>query len=530
MRDLKRAITAALAAVTLLALAALTQATNAFALAGAAPLLTSGSSEVEPASETRSVVLTLTPSDQSGLVALAADAKRSRLAPGQFEQRYAPAQSTVGAIESWAAANGLQTSVSRDRLLVTLTGSTAALGAALGVGFERFRAADGASYVSSIGTATLPASLAKHVTAITGLSSLARAQTFTVTRSESTPPAGLDYPTSYGPQELWALYHAPSGETGSGEQVSVIAAGDLSKPEADLATFEQKFGLPSVTWNQIDVGKPSTETEGDDEWDLDTQYSTGFAPGVTQVNVYDGSSLEDQAILETVDRWVTDDATSQASFSAGECELLADAAGFQESLDTVLSEAAAQGQTLFVASGDTGSQCPALVGENGVPLGLPGVDYPASSPYAIGSGGTSVLGPGDEIGWYAGGGGSSLLEATPSWQENAGGSFLGIKRGVPDVSLDADPDSGFDVIIDGTEEVVGGTSADAPSWQGIWARAQAAHGGKLGFAGPVIYETEPASAFNDITIGDNGLYPCTPGWDYVTGRGTPDIEGIVAGA
>lgn len=310
----------------------------------------------------------------------------------------------------------------------------------------------------------------------------------------------------------------------------MIAGGDVSQPKADLVSFEHKFGLPSVTWNQIDVGAPSSETEGDDEWDLDTQYSTGFAPGVKQVNVYDGSSLEDAAIIETIDRWVTEDRTTQASFSAGECELLADLAGFSASLDTVLAEAAAQGQTLFTSSGDTGSQCPALVAENGLPAGLPGVNYPASSPYTIGVGGTSVLGPGDEIGWYAGGGGQSAIESTPAWQQDAGGSFIGATRGVPDVAMDADPESGFDVIVNGEEEVIGGTSAGAPSWQGIWTRAQAAHGGALGFAGPVIYETEPEGAFNDIIIGDNGLYPCTPGWDYVTGRGTPNVEAFVADA
>ncbi len=77
--------------------------------------------------------------------------------------------------------------------------------------------------------------------------------------------------------------------------------------------------------------------------------------------------------------------------------------------------------------------------------------------------------------------------------------------------------------------MVGGTSANAPSWQGIWARAQGAHGGSLGFAGPVIYNTEPASAFHDITLGSNG-FPALPGWDYASGRGTPDIAKFVAGA
>ena len=220
-----------------------------------------------------------------------------------------------------------------------------------------------------------------------------------------------------------------------------------------------------MTWNQINVGAPWSETEGDDEWDLDTQYSTGFAPGVTQLNVYVGGSMENGAILATVDRWVTEGASSQASFSAGECELLADAAGFRTSLDTILAEAAAQGQTLFTSSGDTGSQCPALVAENGVPLGIPGANFPASSPSAIGVGGTTVLGQGEEIGWYAGGGGTSVVEPAPSWQASAGGSYLGpVPRRARRV-VRRRPEEWRVVVIGGERKRIGGTSA-APSLAG----------------------------------------------------------------
>jgi pseudomonalisin len=519
--------------VAIAVLAALTsvQSAGAFAPAGATPLRTGGSSDLGAVTQTRSVTLTLTPRDAAGLRAFDAQAGHPLLTPAQFAERFAPSRESVGAVQSWATAHGLTVdSVSPDRLLVRLSGSSSAIGSALGVSFHRFRAAGGSSYVSSTGNAALPISLGGTVSAISGLSDLGRAQLDLVHRSSAATP-GLSFPSSYGPQELGSLYGASAAQTGVGQTASVIAEGDLSQPKADLAQFESRFGLPAVTWNQINVGAPSSDTEGDDEWDLDTQYSTGFAPGVKQVNVYVGSSLENEAIAATVDRWVTDDASSQASFSAGECELLANVAGFTESLDTILAEAAAQGQTLFTSSGDTGSQCPLLIGLNGLPLGVPGVNYPASSPNAIGVGGTTVLGSGPtEIGWYAGGGGSSTFEPTPAWQQSAGGSFLGVQRGVPDVALDADPNSGYDVIVGGEEEVIGGTSAGAPSWQGIWARAQGAHGGSLGFAGPVIYGAEPESAFNDITIGANGLFADTPGWDYVTGRGTPKIEAFVAGA
>jgi pseudomonalisin len=519
-------------AMLALAVAAmLAQCSNALALSGAAPVIAKGSTALGPAQGQKSVVLTLTPRDGEALRALSSSSNALPITASQFMASFAPTTATVAAVTSWAEANGVAvSSVSSDRLLVKLSGSSAALGSALGVSFERYRAEDGSEYTSTLGTASTPASIAPDVSAITGLSSLERAHSELVRPSATEAPT-VDYPASYGPEQLWAIYHAPADATGKGQQVSIISAGDIAGVEADLRTFESKFGLAKVKWRQVTVGSPGSETEGDDEWDLDTQYSTGFAPGVKELNVYVGNSMEDEAILETIDRWVTEDKTTQASFSAGECELLADVAGFSTSLDTVLAEAAAEGRTLFTSAGDTGSQCPVLVGENGVPAGTPGVNYPASSPYAIGVGGTSILGPEEEIGWYSGGGGQSVIESAPAWQGNAGGSFVGATRGVPDVSIDADPESGVEVIIDGKEEVIGGTSVGAPSWQGIWARVEgAARKHELGFAGPVIYESEPEAAFKDIILGDNGLYPCTPGWDYVTGRGTPVIEALVAGA
>jgi subtilase family serine protease len=156
----------------------------------------------------------------------------------------------------------------------------------------------------------------------------------------------------------------------------------------------------------------------------------------------------------------------------------------------------------------------------------------AASPFGVGVGGTTILGqapPLREISWNAGGGGISLTEAVPAYQSAAGGSFLPVRRGVPDVALDADPNSGYRVIVNGQELTIGGTSASSPSWLGIWTRAQGAKGGNLGFAHNVIYQ-EPATSFNDIVVGNNVPYPATPGWDYTTGRGTPDITAFVGAA
>jgi subtilase family serine protease len=494
----------------------------------------------------------MTPRHAAQLKALASSSHRA-LTPKQFLARFAPTKRTIASVRAWAKANHMRvSSVSANRLVVRVAGSSTSIAQALHTRFATFSSASTGTFSQITRPARLPKAFAGKVSAVLGLSSLGRlatphpavrsatglnkvlgsAKNLLGTGALALP--SLNYPASYTPQDFWKMYDAPSSQTGSGQQLAIITEGNVSQPQKDLATFEQKYGLPTVTWNQINVGAPTTDTSGDDEWDLDSQYSTGFAPGVSQLDVYVGPSLSDTDILTTINRWVADDISKQGSFSAGECELLAYAAGFTSGLDTILEAASAQGQTMFFSSGDTGSQCPAVVGVNGVPAGIPGVSYPASSPYGIGVGGTSVLSPTGptEITWYAAGGGSSLLEPTPAYQSGTkvGGVVPLLRRGVPDVSLDADPESGYDVVVGGTVETIGGTSASAPSWQGIWARAQGAHSGSLGFAGPVLYTTEPASAFHDITLGTNGLYVAHPGWDYTTGRGTADIAKLVSGA
>src|SRR6476469_9066486 len=177
--------------VAIAALAALTsvQSAAAFAPAGATPLRTSGSSDLGAVTQTRSVTLTLAPRDAAGLRAFDAQAGHPLLTPAQFAERFAPSQESVGAVESWATAHGLTVgSVSADRLLVRLSGSSTALGSALGT-----------SYVSSTGTAALPGSFAGTVTAISGLSDLGRAQLDLVHRSSAATP-GLSFPSSYVPQ------------------------------------------------------------------------------------------------------------------------------------------------------------------------------------------------------------------------------------------------------------------------------------------------------------------------------------------
>jgi kumamolisin len=193
------------------------------------------------------------------------------------------------------------------------------------------------------------------------------------------------------------------------------------------------------------------------------------------------------------------------------------------------------GVTVCVASGDNGSS-------DGVNDGADHVDFPAASPHVLACGGTSLQASGTAIGgetvWNDGaqggasGGGVSTVFTLPAWQDGlhttqtSGNAAPLTMRGVPDVSGDADPQTGYKVRIDGTDTVIGGTSAVAPLWAGLIARINATNGRPVGFANPTLYAT-PA-ALRDITQGNNGDFAAGPGWDACTGLGSPDGVQIAA--
>jgi kumamolisin len=205
-----------------------------------------------------------------------------------------------------------------------------------------------------------------------------------------------------------------------------------------------------------------------------------------------------------------------------------------KAFNSVLQSAAALGVTVCAASGDTGSSDGAAGGDQ--------VDFPASSPYVLACGGTSLAASGTsiehEVVWNDGaqggasGGGVSGAFAVPAWQNGLSATALGggrkplSGRGVPDVAGDASPATGYSVLIDGTQTVVGGTSAVAPLWAALIARINAAKGQPAGFINPKLYKT-PA-ACNDITQGNNGSFAAAAGWDACTGLGSPNGQKVAA--
>lgn len=232
-----------------------------------------------------------------------------------------------------------------------------------------------------------------------------------------------------------------------------------------------------------------------------------------------------------------------ASASFGECEVFPYSDGAMVVDDETFLEAAAQGQTMFASAGDTGSFCPVgPAAANGVPAGAPFVNYPASSPYVVAVGGTTLLANADgnynsEIAWYAGGGGISAFEGSPFWQARAV-TALGTAnmRGVPDIAMDADPNTGATVYVNGVAETVGGTSLSSPLALGSWALTINTDW-RLGFAPPSLYGlydgtglvgAYPNGGFHDVTVGANGLYTAGPGYDLTTGLGSLIINQLTA--
>jgi kumamolisin len=197
-------------------------------------------------------------------------------------------------------------------------------------------------------------------------------------------------------------------------------------------------------------------------------------------------------------------------------------------MDEAFQAAATMGITVCVASGDNGSSDGVSSGDH--------VDFPASSSFALACGGTSLHGSKNTITseavWNDGssggasGGGISTFFALPTWQSGlsarklTGNAVSLTMRGVPDVAGDADPETGYDVRVDGSNTVIGGTSAVAPLWAGLIARINAATGKPAGYVNPLLYGKQ--GALRDITTGNNGDFEAAKGWDACTGLGSPN--------
>jgi len=472
---------------------------------------------------------------------------RTVLTPSAFNARYAPTAASVGAVSKYLSNAGFTNiAVEPNHLFVSAHGTAAQIQSAFNTKLERF-SQHGRTVFVNTKPAQVPAALSGIVLSVLGLNDVqANLHPKAVTPCDISAPTCIRL--TYDPATYWKAYDVGPMPAATRTAIAVMAEGDVSGVLSDLRKAEQVFGLPNVPVTVVQVGLPSTDTAGVDEWDLDTQYSTGMAGNVKQLYIYATTSLTDQDTALEFNKWVTQDVAQVANASFSGCEFFAFLDGSMVASDQVFLQGAAQGQTLFSSTGDTGSFC-SVGTPNGVPAGAPFVGYPAASPYVVGVGGTTLLTNADgsykgEVTWYAGGGGLSQFEYSPYWQQNVvptstSGAPVSAKA-IPDVSMDADPNTGAIVYVNGASEIVGGTSLSSPLAVGVWARLQSDHLNRLGFASPKLYAgysaftgvptkvpsgtTRAVDGFHDILTGANGLYTALPNYDLTTGLGTFDVR------
>jgi subtilase family serine protease len=465
----------------------------------------------------------------------------------QFVAAYAPSSAQVQAVVGYLSANGFSNiQVEPNNLFVTADGTPIQVLSAFHTTVGSFLQ-NGQTVYANMSDAQVPSSLSGTVAAVLGLSNAGKMSTPVHTQ----PAVSTSLPAVhfYTPRNFWTAYDVGTTSTGNATAIAIFAEGDLTQVIKDLRVAETVNQLPQVPVQIVPVGLASPDTAGQDEWDLDTQMSTGMAGTVRKLLVYDTTSLTDSDVALMFNKFAHQNQAKAGSASFGLCEEFAFLDGSMLVDDEVFLEAAAQGQTVFASTGDNGSACPVGAAANGVPLsGAPGtVLYPASSPYVTAVGGTTLFTNSDftynnEIGWVAGGGGTSAFEISPFWQSPVSPTSA-VGKGVPDVSMDADIASGALTYIgcqpgqdpNACQFIVGGTSLSSPLALGVWARLQTSHANKLGFASPLFYKhatplpsVSSGPGFHDIVGGCNGLYCAIPGYDYVTGLGTFDVSQINA--
>jgi len=456
------------------------------------------------------------------------------ISPAVFRSKYAPSDAQVKAVTDYLTSQGfVHIQVAENRLFVTADGTAGSVKQAFNTELHSYNV-DGRTAIGNASDVSVPASLSDAVLAVHGL------QTIHTYHTMAKPLAHPLASTGHNPTDFPLIYNASSLPSATNATIGIITQGSMSATVSDLNTFASRAGYPRPSVSTVTVGSPSSDTSGVGEWNMDTQDALAAAGGtIKQMILYTANTLSDADLTNTYNRAVTDNVAKAINVSLGECEIDANNSGIRASNDQIFQAAVAQGQMFSVSSGDSGSyECGGSSSAQ---------SYPAVSPYVIAVGGTRLNTSGttwtSETVWACSsastcqqsasggaGGGPSLTEAAPSWQTAAGVLGSSTKRGVPDISLDADPASGALVLINGSQQQIGGTSLAAPLFTGFWARVQSMNGNALAFPASAIYQKAAANPgmFHDVTSGSNGGYSAKTGWDYASGYGSLNVANFAS--
>jgi kumamolisin len=495
--------------------------------------------------------------------------KRRYLTSEQFNSVYGADPADLEKIAIWAKANRLdvlESSVPARR--VRVEGAIHDIERAFSLELNEYQHPKDGQYRGREGEVHVPSELFGIVDGVFGLDtrrvgrprrrrSALRSVALNSLQSTSSSP----FPGSFFPPQVAQLYNYPANLDGSKQNIAIFAFNGAPSPDprggyslAALTTyFEQVLGGKTPTITDVVVqgpgNDPGPDTEASDQQGdssgevmLDMCVIGSVAP-VANIFMY-FTEFTSQGWLDALHQAITDDnAISVISISYGNPEDDPQGAWTKMSVRVVnqaFQSAMAKGITICCASGDDGSS-------DGVSQGAH-VDFPASSPFVLGVGGTTLVAASgapptiaEETVWNevlqdagAGGGGISAVFTKPSYQSGANippsaNPPHRIGRGVPDVAAVADPVTGVVIMhIDGKQlEPIGGTSAAAPMWAALVARLNQGLGANCGFLNPVLYSKCANGVLRDITAGNNGAYSAGPGWDACTGLGSPDGQRLL---
>jgi kumamolisin len=407
----------------------------------------------------------------------------------------------IPAITDFLARNHLSSTVEHG--LVKASGRLGDLQTAFDTQLSSVATDTGKTFRHRAGAVRVPSDLVDSITAVLGLD----------TRPQVSPrfrPLSDVEPQAFSALQVGALYRFPAGD-GAGRTVDILEFGG-----GFSSTDIQRAGLDPTLVSEVSVdgahgnytGNPNT---ADGEVALDVQVVGGLAHKARQ-RVYFAPNTDAgfvDAVAASLNATPAPDAVS-ISWGAPESSWTQQA---RNAIEALFAQLVAKGIPVFVASGDNGSK-------DGT--GADVTDFPASAPHATGCGGTILSGNGSaissEVAWPGSGGGVSKVFPAPAFQ-----SSLGLAgRGVPDISGDAAPQSGYTVFVGSTSPFTfGGTSAVAPLWAALTALLTASLGHAVGDLNTQLYQLVGTTALRDITQGTNGGYSAKTGWDAVTGCGTP---------
>src|SRR5580704_4282551 len=463
--------------------------------------------------------------------------KRKYLSREEFARVHGASTADLQKVRAFAAEYDLKV-VSEDAAsrTVKLSGTVQAFNEAFGANLRRYQHSSG-MYRCRTGSLTIPADLESVVEGVFGLDNRPQAKAHFRLRKNAPNVRPRAAAVSYSPLQVAKAYGFPTGANGTGQCIAVIELGG-GYSESDHDSFFGNLGIstPKVTAVAVDGGKnsPTGQAGGaDGEVELDIEVAGAIAPAA-QIAAYFAPNT-DQGFIDAVTTAVHDAKLEPSiiSISWGGPESSWTEQS-RDALNSACQDASTMGVTVLVAAGDDGSS-------DGSTDGTPTVDFPAASPFVVACGGTKLAISGSAIGseqvWNelsanegATGGGVSEVFALPTYQSSAKvpkapNGFVG--RGVPDVAGNADPESGYNVVVDGQQTVIGGTSAVAPLWAGLLALINQSLGTNVGFVNAQLYAAQAEATFHDITSGNNGTYSAGKGWDACTGLGTPDGNALL---